>query len=224
MSRFSRAKYRIMRRLCNITDNIYSFTLAHFSQFRTEKNVARFVNKQFRLLGVKPAFRTIVANNSAEIHHWPTKKRLQRGFVIIDMGARDKGISCDMSRTFFIGKPTAREKMLYGLVRKCQEKCCKKVKSGAWGNELDRYARTLLGPYKKYFLHSLGHGVGEKIHQKPWISTKRPCRISKGDFMTIEPGIYIKGKVPLGIRIEDTLYVGKKMEILTKSKKELVCV
>lgn len=213
-----------MKKLCAITDGIYSLIISQFPKFSTEKEVARFINKQFKLHGVKPAFRTIVANNSAEIHHWPTKKRLARGFVIIDIGARDKGISCDMSRTFFIGKPTTREKMLYTWVKKCQEKCCRKVCAGAWGDDLDMYARKTLGKYTHYFLHSLGHGVGEKIHQKPWISTKRPCRISKGDFITIEPGIYIKGKHPIGIRIEDTLYVGKKVEILTKSKKELVCL
>lgn len=217
-------KYALMKRLCVITDKIYALILQHFSQFKTEKDVARFVTKQFRMHNVKPAFRTIVANNSAEIHHWPTKNKLQRGFVIIDMGARDKGISCDMSRTFFIGKPTKKERALYELVRKCQEKCCRKVRAGMWGNDLDAYARKILGGHKKYFLHSLGHGVGERIHQKPWISAKRPCQINKGDFITIEPGIYIKGKPPIGIRIEDTLYVGKKEEILTSSTKKLVCV
>ena len=216
-------RYKLMKHLCKATDEVYAALLMNISQCKTEKGAARFINKQFRLRGVKPAFRTIVANCSAEIHHWPTKKRLQRGFVIVDIGARKNGLSCDMSRTFFIGRPNARERKLYDAVRSCQALCCKKVRAGAWANEIDDYARQLLGKYKKYFVHSLGHGVGEKIHQPPWFRARQPCKIRHGDFVTIEPGIYINGKSPMGIRIEDTLHVGKKVEILTKSAKKLVC-
>lgn len=216
--------YAVMKRLCRITDEVYAATLVYFPKFRTEKDVAHFINKQFRLRGVKPAFRTIVANNAAEIHHLASKRKLQRGFVIIDIGARAKGISCDMSRTFFIGEPTAYERRLYERVRTCQEKCCRMVKWGIGGDKLDKHARKLLGNYAKYFLHSLGHGLGRKIHQGPRISSKNPGIVKIGDFITIEPGIYIKGRTSLGIRIEDTLYVGKKVEILTKSQKRLITV
>ncbi len=215
--------YAVMKRLCRITDEVYAATLAYFSEFKTEIGVARFINKQFRLRGVKPAFRTIVANNAAEIHHLASKRKLRRGFVIIDIGARDKGMCSDMSRTIFIGKPNTNERKLYELVMNCQEKCCRMVKQGIGGDRLDKHARKLLGRHAKYFLHSLGHGLGRKIHQGPRISSKNPGIVKIGDFITIEPGIYIKGRPSLGIRIEDTLHVGKKVEILTKSPKKLIC-
>ena len=132
---------------------------------------------------------------------------------------------------------------LYDLVKKCQINCCKMVKVGVYGDHLDKHARKLLGKYTKYFVHSLGHGVGEKIHQKPRISSKKHDIVKKGDFITIEPGIYIKtnnknrnkniknetkirnkNKNEIGIRIEDTIYVENETEILTKLPKDLICV
>ena len=236
-------KYKAMKHLCEVTDYVFALTLNKFDHFKTEKDVAKFIEKQFKRFNVKRAFPTIVANNSAVIHLKPRKKRLGRGFVIIDMGCRDKGISCDMTRTIFIGKPNAKEKKLYDLIMVCQEKCCKMVKAGVYGDHLDKHARKLLGKYTKYFVHSLGHGVGEKIHQKPRISSKKHDIVKKGDFITIEPGIYIKtnnknrnkniknetkirnkNKNEIGIRIEDTIYVENETEILTKLPKDLICV
>ncbi len=216
--------YAVMKRLCRITDDAYEEALKNFPRFTTEMDVARFINRYFRKHGVKPAFRTIVANNAAEIHHWASKCKLRRGFVIIDIGARDKGLSSDMSRTFFIGQPTPKEKRLYELVRNCQTKCCEIVKVNSNGGTLDKHARKLLGKYAKYFLHSLGHGLGKKIHQGPRISSNNPGIVRKGDFITIEPGIYITGRPSIGIRIEDTLYVSKDVEILTRSPKHLITV
>ena len=46
-------------------------------------------------------------------------------------------------------------------------------------------------------------------------------RLSRGDVVTVEPGIYIEGKY--GCRIEDMLIIGKGCaENITKSSKELI--
>ncbi len=58
------------------------------------------------------------------------------------------------------------------------------------------------------YVHSLGHGVGLNIHEKPWFSRKDdPTNtIVPGSVFTIEPGLYYPEK-GLGIRLEDTYYV-----------------
>ena len=58
------------------------------------------------------------------------------------------------------------------------------------------------------YVHSLGHGVGLNVHEKPWFS--RPDDPTNafvpGSVLTIEPGLYYPEK-GMGVRLEDTYYV-----------------
>jgi len=58
------------------------------------------------------------------------------------------------------------------------------------------------------YVHSLGHGVGLNIHEKPWFSRKDdPSNIlNPGSVFTIEPGLYYPDQ-GMGVRLEDTYYV-----------------
>ena len=66
----------------------------------------------------------------------------------------------------------------------------------------------------RYILHSLGHGIGRRIHEPPKLSEKNNNILKKGTVCTIEPGLYVKGLG--GIRIEDTVLIqNNKCEVLT---------
>ena len=58
------------------------------------------------------------------------------------------------------------------------------------------------------YVHSLGHGVGLNIHEKPWFSRADDPTNSlvPGSVFTIEPGLYYPEE-GMGIRLEDTYYV-----------------
>ena len=79
-----------------------------------------------------------------------------------------------------------------------------------------------LKDYSKYFIHGLGHGVGTEIHELPSLSLNSKDKIKENMVVTIEPGIYIPKK--LGIRIEDTILIRKKPEVLTKVSKGLLII
>jgi len=122
-----------------------------------------------------------------------------------------------------LGKANKKERKLYGLVLNCQKKCVKKIEIGKSYKDLDLFARKSFGRYKKYFMHALGHGVGLRVHTRPRISPKSEDEVQKGDVIAIEPGIYIKDKKKeFGIRVEDTIYVGRKVEILSKAPKNFI--
>jgi len=69
------------------------------------------------------------------------------------------------------------------------------------------------------YVHSLGHGVGLNIHERPWAAlTSGENNILKpGVVITIEPGLYYPDK-GMGFRIEDTYWVRPdgKMEVLAE--------
>lgn len=76
------------------------------------------------------------------------------------------------------------------------------------------------------YVHSLGHGVGLNIHEKPFSSAVNPSPsdvLAAGAIFTLEPGLYYPEK-GMGVRIEDTLQVTPegKFEILVDYPKELV--
>lgn len=58
------------------------------------------------------------------------------------------------------------------------------------------------------YVHSLGHGVGLNIHERPFsgLTASDDQRLAPGVIITSEPGLYYPEK-GMGVRIEDTLWV-----------------
>ncbi len=215
-------KYKSIKRACEINDIIFKEIVNNFN-FKTEKEISDYIKKRFRDFKVKKAYDPIVSNNSLQIHPKPRNKRLAHGFLIFDFGSKYQGYCSDMTRTIFIGKADSYERRLYNLVLNCQKKCLTKIKLNMNYCDLEIYARILLKSYKQFLVHSLGHGVGKKVHEQPKINIISNDKIKKDTIIAIEPGIYFKDKKKeVGIRVEDTVYIGNKIEILSKSPKNLI--
>ena len=91
----------------------------------------------------------------------------------------------------------------------------------AQGHNTHRANRTL----QEGYVHSLGHGVGLHIHERPTfgLSPSNQDMLRPGSVVTVEPGLYYPDR-GYGIRIEDTVYVDKEGQFhsLTDFPKELV--
>jgi Xaa-Pro aminopeptidase len=61
---------------------------------------------------------------------------------------------------------------------------------------------------KEGYVHSLGHGVGLNVHERPFSGVAASERdiLKPGVVITIEPGLYYPSR-NMGARLEDTLYV-----------------
>lgn len=196
-----------------------------------EKDIAAWIKRQLRSYGARPAFATIIASGkrSVDPHARPTGKRIKTGEqVVVDFGALYQGQRSDMTRTFFIGKPTMRQKQVYTMLKSARNRAMGVIKAGVACREIDLAARqyiqnhcallchlTRKGCPGDCFIHTTGHGIGKKIHQHPRISLKNHYRLKVGEVITVEPGIYIKGWG--GIRIEDMVLVTKRgCKVLTR--------
>jgi len=75
------------------------------------------------------------------------------------------------------------------------------------------------------YVHSLGHGLGLNVHERPWFSKRGADSdiLDAGSVVTIEPGLYYPDK-GMGCRLEDTVWVRPdgKMEILAEYPYDLV--
>jgi len=171
------------------------------------------------------SFPTIVASGprSALPHAATTDRAIRDGDLLtIDYGTLYEGYCSDETCTFIVGKPDARQKKLYKLIRQAHDQAIEALKAGCNAREIDAVARNHIskGGYGKYFTHGTGHGVGLNVHEFPTVSTTSETVLENAMVITIEPGIYIPGWG--GIRIEDTLVVRTKgCDYITRTKKDL---
>ena len=156
------------------------------------------------------SFEPIVASGiySSYPHHKAKNKIIEKGEVIVvDIGADFCGYKSDLTNTFFYGDVSDEIKNVYKIVKDVREIATeyiyeKKQKGKIRGKDVHQKAITIFKKYnlEKYFIHSLGHGVGIDIHEKPNLSPGSNDIIEKGNVFTIEPGIYMHKK--FGIRLE----------------------
>ncbi|MDD4178709.1 MAG: M24 family metallopeptidase [Candidatus Margulisbacteria bacterium] len=190
---------------------------------QTEKEIADWIIYEITSAGASLSFDIIVASGkrSLDPHAKPTGKKIKKGEqVVVDLGAKYQGYCSDITRTFFIGKPTGRYNHLYNTVLAAQKRAISVVKDGVWCRWVDLAARDIIKKHcfvdchiseKKCpgecFIHTTGHGVGRKVHEAPRISLKSRQKLKAGMVITVEPGIYVKGWG--GLRIEDMVLVTK---------------
>lgn len=212
---------------CNITDDCFEYLLNYIKIGMTEKQIANAIERFFRINGADGlAFDTIVASgsNSSKPHAVPTDRKIENGDVItIDMGCKYNGYCSDMTRTIFVGEISEEVKKVYNLVLKNQMQTIKEMHEGTICKNL---AKMVINDFEINgydFIHGLGHSVGLEIHEIPTLGSKSEAILKPNMIITDEPGIYIAGH--FGIRIEDTVIVGKSIGVpLTKSSKEIIII
>jgi len=167
---------------------------------------------------------------AAEPHHEPRVDRhLTAGdIILIDCGAKYKGWCSDVTRMFSLGEPSKEFKEKYEKVLRIHEAVLPQFLPGKKVTELDQFVREELGEDEQYFIHGLGHGVGQGVHEEPKIDSRvrtpetpsSNSKLEEGMVVTCEPGLYYPEK--FGIRIEDIFVIRKDgPEMLSKTSRAL---
>ena len=209
-----------------IAEKAFQKALEIISTDITEADLALEIEYVMRKNGADGiAFDTIAVSgaHSSMPHGVPERRKIQKGFLTMDFGARFNGYCSDMTRTVCIGKPTEEMKRIYETVLLAQISAIEFISAGKKCSDADAVARAIIdgAGYKGCFSHSLGHGVGLYIHEPISLSPRSDGILTAGNIVTVEPGIYLEGKC--GVRIEDMVYVTENgNEDLTLATKELI--
>jgi Xaa-Pro aminopeptidase len=197
----------------------------------TSERVREAIKEAVARAGASPGDELIVAHGAqSALGHEFGSGPIQPGEpVVVDLWPRDPESACfaDMTRTFVVGDPPAELRRYHELTRESLARSLAAVRAGAEGREIYRLSCE---PYEQAglptqlskapgqvldegYFHSLGHGVGLKVHEAPTLG-RAPDRLVAGDVVTLEPGCYRPGFG--GCRLEDLVIVTEDgAELLT---------
>lgn len=210
-----------------IAEEAFSHILTFIKPGVTEKSIALELDFYMLSHGAEAlSFETIAVTGkkTSMPHGVPDNTVVKQGdFVTMDFGAVYKGYHSDMTRTVAVGSVSPEQKKIYEIVLAAQKSALEILKKGVPCKTADAAARNIIKEkgYGEYFGHGTGHGVGIEIHETPNLSPASNTVLTRGNIVTVEPGIYIPDK--FGVRIEDmALITDKGFENLTCAPKELI--
>jgi Xaa-Pro aminopeptidase len=152
----------------------------------------------------------------------PTDYRLKLGDSIRwDVGAYYRGYVGDASRTGTVGYQEPSFGMLYAQVHEAHMNGIEAIRPGNLASEVDHAVRKTLRRYGLPMLaESMGHGLGMRVYELPWIAPKEESlaldmRLEPGMVISLEPESWRGGRF---VRLEDMILVTDSgNEVLTKT-------
>ncbi|MEM2005543.1 MAG: aminopeptidase P family protein [Zestosphaera sp.] len=202
-----------MRQALNIAERSFVKLLAEGIEGLSESQVAAKLDSFMRLEGAESIpFETIVASgpNSAYPHAFPTGRTIGKEAVTIDFGARYGGYCSDTTRTLAMGGSSPEVMKVVEGVSEALTAASDLISDGVKASEPDSVAREVLRKHglEQYFIHSLGHGVGLEVHERPRLAQGVDDVLMEGMIITVEPGTYMPGS--FGVRLENMVLVKKR--------------
>ena len=221
---------------CAVADRALAALLPEIRAGLTEVDVALRLEWLIRTGGAEALAFDIACLSGPEAalpHGSPGDRPIRANAVLLfDFGAQVEGYRSDMTRTLFVGEPSARDLRVYDTVSRGQQAVidafATAVREGAPlpnGVEADAIARSVIvdgtpGAYA----HGLGHGVGLATHEQPRLGrVVAPDPIPSPTVVTVEPGIYLEGET--GVRIEDVVHIDRDrglVERLTRFPRDVI--
>ncbi|MGH2511580.1 MAG: M24 family metallopeptidase [Candidatus Limnocylindrales bacterium] len=224
---------------CAVADRALASLLAEIRPGVTEHELAWRLEVLMRTGGADGlAFDVacLAGPEAALPHGSPGERPVLPGAVLLfDFGAQVAGYRSDMTRTLFVGAPTARDRAVYELVLQAQSAALDGLESAVRGGgplpsgrQADALARDVIVAAGRgdRFGHGTGHGIGLATHELPSLGARAaPTALPSPTVFSVEPGVYLEGET--GVRIEDLvaidLAVGR-FERLTRFPREVIVV
>src|SRR5687767_2162659 len=198
--------------------------LSEWAPSMTLGHLKSFVSQEIARLGMIEDHETILSQGrDAGVPHSrgdasaPLRKSVP---LVIDIFPADKttGYFFDFTRTFCIGPIPDDLARIHEHVLEAFTRARDAMRPGTPASSYQALVcdyfeslgyMTQRGDPKAFegYVHSLGHGVGLDIHEKPSFSLAQHDVVEEGDVLTIEPGLYFPDR-EIGVRIEDTFVVG----------------
>lgn len=158
--------------------------------------------------GAVAGYRGQIGRNAAIPHALANNITFQEGDVLVTgASAPVWGYVSELERTMILGKPTDEQKRLFDHMVNLQDIALATIEPGRKCSDVDQAVRAY---YEQHDLmdgwkHHVGHCIGLRYHEGPFLDIGDPTEIKPGMVFTVEPGLYAAGVG--GFRHSDTVVV-----------------
>jgi len=173
--------------------------------------------------GASAGYRGQIGRNAAIPHSLANNIVFQEGDVLVTgASAPVWGYLSELERTMVIGPLSAEQHELFEHMVALQDVAFEAIKPGALCSDVDRAVRAYYDEHDlwKYWKHHVGHCIGLRYHEGPFLDIGDDTEIKPGMVFTVEPGLYAAGLG--GFRHSDTVAVTDDgVEFLTYYPRDL---
>lgn len=173
--------------------------------------------------GASAGYRGQIGRNSAIPHALANNIVFRRGDVLVSgAGAPMWGYHSELERTMVIGEASDEQKRMFEHMNALQDKAFSIIRPGAVCADVDRAVRAYYEEHQlmDYWKHHVGHAIGLRYHEAPFLDLGDDTIILPGMVFTVEPGLYVPGLG--GFRHSDTVLVTDDgLQILTYYPRDL---
>src|SRR5215208_3959141 len=158
--------------------------------------------------GASAGYRGQIGRNAAIPHALTANISFQAGDVLVTgASAPVWGYLSELERTMVIGKPSAQQRELFDHMVALQDTAFEAIKPDARCSDVDRAVRAYYDEHGlwDYWKHHVGHCIGLRYHEGPFLDIGDDTEIKPGMVFTVEPGLYAAGLG--GFRHSDTVAV-----------------
>jgi Xaa-Pro aminopeptidase len=201
----------LMRLASKVSITAYEAAYRALKVGMTQNEFEGLVESAHTQLGFHGGADVQVGAHSAAPHGSIAPQKITEGTVVMmDGGCSVEGYASDITRTFVLGKPTAKMQQIFEIVYRAQSSALAAARPGLPCEAVDAAARKIIvdagyGPGFKYFTHRLGHGIGLDGHEWPYLVPGNATPLRANMTFSDEPGIYLPGE--FGVRIEDDMHI-----------------
>lgn len=173
--------------------------------------------------GAIAGYRGQIGRNAAIPHALANNLTFQAGDVLVTgASAAIWGYNSELERTMIMGKATDDQKRMFDHMTALQEIAFNAIRPGEPCSNVDRAVRAYYEEHHlmDYWRHHVGHAIGLRYHEGPFLDIGDETIIQPGMVFTVEPGLYAPSLG--GFRHSDTVLVTESgIEILTYYPRDL---
>jgi Xaa-Pro aminopeptidase len=173
--------------------------------------------------GAGAGYRGQIGRNAAIPHALANNITFQAGDVLVSgAGAPVWGYNSELERTMVIGNVTDGQKRMFDHMLHLQDTAFRAIRAGARCSDVDTAVRRYYEEHQlmPYWKHHVGHAIGLRYHEGPFLDIGDPTEIKPGMVFTVEPGLYDPELG--GFRHSDTVVVTQAgIQVLTYYPRDL---